>query len=158
MTAARYIAAVVLGIVAVGGVPRFPVQVIPTPRPDAPSDAMQQTVASIAVALKDAPMGDRLLWQQLWEKAAVVVAGDAVATEVVFTDTRALRAFTILALEIGWRRIGEHRPGHYAGLREAVEAAMGGVLSLEVKPVDDATRRAYAELCRAIAWAGLPRG
>lgn len=158
MTAARFIAAVVLGFVAIGGVPRLPVQVTPTPHPDAPSDAMLAAVAPIAEALRDAPMGDRLLWSRLWEKAAVVVAGDAVATEVVFTDTRSLRAFTVLALEIGWRRIGEHRPGHYKGLREAVESAMGNVLSLEVKPVDDATRRAYAEMCKAIAWAGFPRG
>jgi hypothetical protein len=119
---------------------------------------MQQAVAPIAEALKDAPAGDRLLWARLWEKAATVVAGDAVATEVVFSDTRSLRAFTILALDIGWRRIGEHKPGHYRGLRDAVESAMGGVLSLEVKPVDDATRRAFAEMCRAIGWAGFPRG
>jgi hypothetical protein len=158
MTAARFIAAIVLGFVAVGGVPRLPVQVKPTPHPDAPSDAMQQAVAPIAEALKDAPAGDRLLWARLWEKAATVVAGDAVATEVVFSDTRSLRAFTILALDIGWRRIGEHKPGHYRGLRDAVESAMGGVLSLEVKPVDDATRRAFAEMCRAIGWAGFPRG
>lgn len=119
---------------------------------------MQKTVAPVAAALSSAPAGDRLLWSRLWEKAAVVVEGDAVNTEVVFTDARALRAFTILALDIGWRRIGEHRPGHYQWLRDAVESAMGEVLSLEVQPVDESTRKAYAELCRAIAWAGMPRG
>lgn len=158
MKASQIIAALVLGFVAIGGVPRLPVQVKPTPHPDAPSDAMQQAVAPIAEALRDAPMGDRLLWSRLWEKAAIVVSGDAVATEVVFTDTRSLRAFTILALDIGWRRIGDHKPGSYQGLRDAVETAMSGVLSLEVKPVDDSTRRAFAEMCRAIAWAGMPRG
>lgn len=156
MKAARFIAAIVLAAVAVGGVPSMP-KVVPV-AVDAPSDEMQTLVTPVAKALASAPMGDRLLWQQLWEKAAVVVAGDAVATEVVFTDTRSLRAFTILALDIGWRRIGEHRPGHYAGLREAVEAAMGSVLSLEAKPVDADVRKAYVDVCRAIAWAGMAKG
>jgi hypothetical protein len=158
VTATRFIAALVLGFVAFAGVPKMPVRVVPTPSPNAPSDAMQQAVEPIAKALSSAPAGDRLLWSRLWEKAAVVVDGDAVYTDVVFTDTRALRAFTILVLDIGWRRIGEHRPGHYQGLREAVESAMGEVLSLEVKPVDESTRKAFAEMCRAIAWAGFPRG
>lgn len=156
MTAARLIAAVVLGLVAFAGVPKMPV--LQKPVSTAPSDAMQRAVTPISKALAAAPAGDRMLWAQLWEKAAVVAEGDAVNTEVVFTDTRSLRAFTVLALDIGWRRIGEHRPGHYQGLREAVEAAMGEVLSLEVKPVDAATRAKYAEMCRAIAWAGMPQG
>lgn len=158
MTTARIIAAIVLAWIAVVGVPRMPVEVRPTPSPNAPSDTMQKAVAPIAAALSSAPSGDRLLWARLWEKAAVVVDGDAVNTDVVFTDTRSLRAFTILALDIGWRRIGEHRPGHYQGLREAVEYAMGEVLSLEVQPVDADTRAKFAEMCRAIAWAGFPRG
>jgi hypothetical protein len=119
---------------------------------------MQRLVTPVVEALKSAPIGDKLLWQQLWEKASVVVAGDAVATDVVFTDTRSLRAFTILALDIGWRRIGEHKPGAYAGLRTAVETAMESVLSLEVKPVDADVRKAYVEVCRAIAWAGIAKG
>lgn len=153
----RFVVAIGLAALAIGGVPSLPT---PTPAPDAvtPSDEMQRLVTPVAEALKDAPIGDKLLWQRLWEKAAIVVAGDAVSTEVVFTDTRSLRAFTILALEIGWRRIGEHKPGHYQGLREAVEKAMGEVLSLEVKPVDADVRKAYAEVCRAIAWAGIAKG
>lgn len=157
MTQVRFIAAVVLGYIAVMGVPSLPK---PAPTPDAvtPSDDMQRLVTPVADALKNAPIGDKLLWQQLWEKAAVLVAGDAVATEVVFSDTRSLRAFTILALDIGWRRIGETKPGQYQGLRDAVEQAMGSVLSLEVKPVDADTRKAYVEVCRAIAWAGIAKG
>lgn len=158
MTAARFIAALVLAFVAVGGVPRLPVEVKPIPSANLPSEAMQKAVEPIAKALSAAPAGDRLLWARLWEKAGVVVDGDAVNTDVVFTDTRSLRAFTVLALDIGWRRIGEHRPGHYQGLREAVESAMGEVLSLEVKPVDPDVRSRFAEMCRAIAWAGFPRG
>lgn len=157
MTQARFLAALVLGYIAVVGVPSLP---NPVPKPDTvkPSDEMIRLVTPVAEALRTAPMGDKLLWQQLWEKAAVVVAGDAVATEVVFTDTRSLRAFTILALDLGWRRIGENKPGEYQGLRDAVEQAMGSVLSLEVKPVDADMRKAYVEVCRAIAWAGITKG
>lgn len=157
MTQARFIAALVLGYVAIVGVPSL---TRPVPKPDAvkPSDEMIRLVTPVAEALRTAPIGDKLLWQQLWEKAAVVVAGDAVATEVVFTDTRSLRAFTILALDLGWRRIGENKPGQYQGLQDAVEQAMESVLSLEVKPVDADMRKAYVEVCRAIAWAGIAKG
>lgn len=125
---------------------------------DAPSDAMQATVKPIAQAMRAVPMGDRLLWAQLWSKAGVVAAGDAVSTEVVFTDTRSLRLFTVLALDIGWRRIGQNRPGEYAGLREAVEAAFAQVLGTAEVPVTKDLRERYAELCRAIAWAGVNGG
>jgi hypothetical protein len=92
----------------------------------------------------------------LWSKAAIVVAGDAVSTEVVFTDTRSLRLFTVIALEIGWRRIGGNEPGKLAGLREATEAAFAGVLGTDVVPVTKDMRSRYADLCRALAWAALP--
>jgi hypothetical protein len=94
----------------------------------------------------------------VWEKAAVVVAGDAVTTEVIFTDTRSLRGFTVLSLDIAWRRLGGVKAGQYPGLREAVEKAMTGVVGLDVKPVDADLRRAYGEACRAIAWAGIGNG
>lgn len=125
---------------------------------ETPSDAMQRVVTPIAEALKSAPMGDRMLWAQLWSKAAIVVAGDAISTEVVFTDTRSLRLFTVLALDLGWRRIGDHEPGEYAGLREATEAAFAQVLGTAEVPVTKELRARYAELCKAIAWAGLNGG
>lgn len=126
------------------------------PSVDAPSDAMRSLVSPVRDVMQSAPMGDRLLWAQLWDKAAVVVAGDAVSTEVVFTDTRSLRLFTVIALEIGWRRIGGNEPGKLAGLRDAVEAAFASVLGKDVVPVTKDMRDRYAELCRAMAWAALP--
>lgn len=125
---------------------------------ETPSEAMQSTVQPIAAAMRAMPMGDRVLWAQLWNKAALVAAGDVVSTEVVFTDTKSLRAFTVLALEIGWRRIGGHKPGEHKGLREAVEAAFAQVLGTAEVPVTKDLRERYAELCRAIAWAGLNAG
>lgn len=126
------------------------------PAVDTPSDAMRSLVTPVRDVMQAAPMGDRLLWSQLWTKAATVVAGDAVSTEVVFTDSRSLRLFTVIALEIGWRRIGGNEPGKLAGLRDATEAVFAGVLGTDVVPVTKDMRARYVELCRALAWAALP--
>lgn len=156
------IAAAVLILVAAWGkipLPSLPsAPAIPAVTIDTPSSAMQSTVRPIADVLKAAPMGDRLLWANLWNKAATVVAGDELGTEVVITDTRALRMFTTLALDIGWRRIGDHKPGSYAGLRQAVEKAMSDTLGLEARPIDAETRAKVVELYRGIAWAGMAGG
>jgi hypothetical protein len=103
-------------------------------------------------------MGDRMLWAQTWNKAATVVAGDAVTTEVVFTDTRSLRLFTTLALDIAWRRIGQHVPGSNEPLRTAVEAAYGQAIGTEVVPVTPDVRSRYAAFAKAVAWAGVNGG
>lgn len=157
---ARFAAAGLLVAAGWGKIPlpTFAVPATASLEVETPSDAMQQTVQPIANAIKGMPMGDRVLWAQLWSKAALVAAGDVVSTEVVFTDTKSLRAFTVLALEIGWRRIGGHRPGEREGLREAVEAAFAQVLGTAEVPVSKDLRERYAELCRAIAWAGLNAG
>jgi hypothetical protein len=119
---------------------------------------MQQLVRPVADAMKSLPMGDRMLWAQTWSKAATVVAGDAVTTEVVFTDTRSLRMFTTLAIEIAWRRIGQHAPGSVAGLREAVEAAYGQAIGVDVVSVTADVRSRYAAFAKAVAWAGVNGG
>lgn len=138
--------------------PRLPEAALPTVNVETPSAEMQAVVAPIAAAIKGMRAGDRLLWAQTWTKAGVVVAGDAVTTEVVFSDTRSLRAFTALALDIAWRRIGQHVPGGNEPLRQAVEAAYGQVLGTAVVPVTADMRARYAELANAIAWAGQNRG
>jgi len=135
---------------------------IPLPRLDGaavpvhvetPSTEMQAVVAGIKSAAKFS-VADRALWAQTWSKAGVVVAGDAVTTAVVFTDTRSLRDYTALALDIAWRRIGKHQPGSNEPLRQAVEAAYSQVLSKDVVPVTADIRSKYGELVKAIAWAG----
>jgi len=138
--------------------PRLPEAALPTVNVETPSAEMQAVVAPIAAAIKGMQAGDRLLWAQTWTKAGVVVAGDAVTTEVVFSDTRSLRAFTALALDIAWRRIGQHVPGGNEPLRQAVEAAYGQVLGTAVVPVTADMRARYLELANAIAWAGQNRG
>jgi hypothetical protein len=156
-TGTRLAIAFVLGLIAAVGVPQ-PKQAAPAFVIDGVSDDMKTKVADVARALKAASPAERAIWASVWEKAAVVVAGDAVTTEVVFTDTRSLRGFTVLSLDIAWRRLGGVKAGQYPGLREAVEKAMTGVVGLDVKPVDADLRRAYGEACRAIAWAGYGNG
>jgi hypothetical protein len=138
--------------------PRMPAAPAVTVDVETPSVEMQQLVKPVADALKSLPMGDRMLWAQTWNKAATVVAGDAVTTEVVFTDTRSLRMFTTLALEIAWRRIGQHAPGSVAGLREAVEAAYGQAIGVDVVSVTADVRSRYAAFAKAVAWAGVNGG
>lgn len=118
-----------------------------------PSDEMQRLVADVAAALKDLPAGDRALWAALWTRAGVVAAGDAVTAQVAFADTRALRDFTALALDIGWRRIGKHAAGSQESLRAAVEAAYASAVGRDVVPVTSEVRARYVEFANAVAWA-----
>ena len=155
------LAAAALLIAAAWGklpLPTLPEGKVPTIVVETPSTEMQAVVAPIAAAMAKMPAGDRLLWAQTWTKAGVVVAGDAVTSEVVFSDTRSLRAFTALALDIAWRRIGQHAPGSNEPLRTAVEAAYAQVVGKDVVPVTAELRAKYVGLAKAIAWAGQRKG
>ena len=132
-------------------IPSMPVTV------EVPSVEMQAKVRDVAAALTAANPVDRAVWASVWEKAAVVVSAPE-GDPVIFTDTRSLRGFTVLSLDIAWRRLAGNPPGKYVGLREAVEKVMGEAIGLEVRPVTPELRKAYAEACRAIAWAGINKG
>lgn len=118
-----------------------------------PSDEMQRLVADVAAALKDLPAADKALWAALWTRAGVVAAGDAVTAQVAFADTRALRDFTALAIDIGWRRIGKHAAGSQESLRAAVEAAYASAVGKDVTTVTSELRSRYVEFANAVAWA-----
>ena len=120
-----------------------------------PSPEMKAKVAGVAEALRSASPVDRAVWASVWEKASIVVSGDAVSPEIAFTDTRSLRQFTVLALDIAWRRLGGNKAGKYTGLREAVESVLGETVGSEVVPVTPDVRRAYSDAARAVAWAGI---
>jgi hypothetical protein len=155
------IAAAALLIAAAWGkipMPSMPTAPAVTVVVETPSVEMQTLVQPVADAMKAMPQGDRMLWASVWNKAATVVAGDAVTTEVVFTDTRSLRLFTTLALDIAWRRIGQHVPGSNEPLRTAVEAAYGQAIGTEVVPVTADVRSRYAAFAKAVAWAGVNGG
>jgi hypothetical protein len=158
---ARILAGIALAYLAVFGLPEKltlpslpPVAVTVTE----PSPEMKTKVSPVIAALASASPVDRAVWAATWEKAALVVSGDAVQPEVAFTDTRSLRQFTVLALDISWRRLAGNKAGKYPGLREAVETVLGETVGKEVVPVTPELRRAYADAARAIAWAGINRG
>lgn len=141
---------------------KIPLPQLPAAAPavtvETPSAEMQTLVQPVADALSGASAVDRALWAEIWSKAATVAAGDAVTTEVVFSDTRSLRAFTALAVDIGWRRIGGHVPGSNESLRRAVEAAYATALGKDVVPVTADVRARYVAFCKAVAWAGVGKG
>ena len=155
------LAAVALLVAAAWGkvpLPTLPASPVAPVAVETPSAEMQKLVQPIADALRGASAVDRALWAEVWTKAATVAAGDAVTTEVVFTDTRSLRAFTALAVDIAWRRIGQHVPGSNESLRKAVEAAYGSAVGTDVVPVTADLRGRYVAFCRAVAWAGVNGG
>ena len=154
---ARLLLACVLGYIAAAGVPRT---IVPQPATNVerPSEAMQGIVDPVAKQLARLTIAERMAWAEVWTKAAIVVEGDAVAVEVAFTDTRSMRAFTSIALDIAWRRIGGHEPGTNEALRAAVEGAYAKAIGVAVAPVTADTRKQFSEFARAMAWAGLNRG
>jgi hypothetical protein len=138
--------------------PSFEVPTVPAVEVEEPSAEMKTLVAPVAAALRSLPAGDRMLWASTWSKAAIVVAGDATAREAAFTDTRSLQAFTGLALDIAWRRIGRHEPGSNEPLRKALEAAYGAAVGTDEVPVTRDIRDRYAAFAKAVAWAGINGG
>ena len=133
----------------VPGIVDVPAVVVPEP-----SAELQRLVAPVARALDGLPADKRQLWAATWSKAAVVVEAEGTTSVPVFTDTPSLRLMTTVALDVAWRRLGDMPPGAVAGLREAVETAMRSVLGLDSVPVTADTRGRYAEVAKAIAWAG----
>lgn len=119
-----------------------------------PSAELARLVEPVAKALGTLPAADRAAWAATWSKAALVADAEGSTSVAVLTDTAALRACTTIALDVAWRRIQGHAPGSITGLKEAVEAAMRSVLGLDAVPATPDVRRRYAEVCRAIAWAG----
>ena len=152
------IAAALLIVAALWGkipLPQMPGIVdVPTVVVPEPSAELQRLVAPVAQALAGLPADKRQLWAATWSKAAVVVEAEGTTSVPVFTDTPALRLFTTVAIDVAWRRLGDMPPGSVAGLKEAVEAAMRSALGLDAVPVTSEMRGRYADVAKAIAWAG----
>jgi len=150
--AAGLIVAAAWGVVplpSLPGVIDVPAVVVPEPSP-----AMKTLTEPVAKALAGLPANKRALWAATWAKAALVVEAESGTTVAVLTDTPALRLFTTVALDVAWRRLGDMPPGSVEGLRAAVETAMRSALGLDAVPVTPQMRASYAEVARAIAWAG----
>jgi len=153
-------AAALLLAAAYGKVPLpvMPSQVAPTVSVETPSVEMIAAVAPVAKALRTATPIDRALWASIWEKSAKVVNGDATTTEVVFTDTRSLRAYNIIALRLAWVRMGGNPTGKYPGLAEAAERFLSDTIGMDVMPVTPELRAKVVEAYKALAWAGIGGG
>jgi hypothetical protein len=119
-----------------------------------PSPELRQAVEPVRTALASLSPSDRALWAATWAKAALVVEADGTSSVEAFRDTASLRLFTTVALDIAWRRLGKHQPGSVDGLKNAVESAMRSVLGLDAVPVTPQMRTSYADVAKAIAWAG----
>jgi hypothetical protein len=131
--------------------------VVPTINVPEPSQEMKNAVSKIARIMKGANTVDRMLWGEVWAKAAKAVAADSTDTKVVWNDTNRLRQFTETALRISWRRIGGKEQGKYEGLNAAVEEAFTAILTNRVQAVSPELRKKYVDLCNAVAWAGIGR-
>jgi hypothetical protein len=152
--AAGLIVAAAWGKVPLPSLPSAPAVAVTV---ETPSPEMQAVVKPVAVELAKMPAGDRMVWAAVWSKAAIVVAGDTTAKEVAFTDTRSLRAFTALTLDIAWRRLAGQPAGNEP-LRKALEASYGAAVGTDDVPVTRDIRDRYAAYARAVAWAGLNGG
>jgi hypothetical protein len=148
-TAGRAAAACLILWAAWGHLPSMPARPTPSVPVDVP--AVAQPVAD---ALRSLPAADRALWRDAWTKVGIVVAAEATAREPAFRDTRELRAYTGLAIDIAWRRIGGHAAGSQESLRKAVEAAYASAVGTDDVPVTADIRGRYVELAKALAWAG----
>ena len=152
------IAAALLIVAALWGkipLPQMPGIVdVPTVVVPEPSAELQRLVAPVAQALAGLPADKRQLWAATWSKAAIVVEAEGTTSVPVFTDTPALRLFTTVAIDVAWRRLGDMPPGSVAGLKDAVETAMRSALGLDAVPVTSEMRGRYADVAKAIAWAG----
>ena len=152
LAAAGLIVAAAWGVVPMPQLPMTPaVPVVVVPEPSA---EMQRLVEPVAVALGPLSPADKAVWAATWLKAALVADAEGATTVPVLTDTPALRTLTTVSLDVAWRRIAGHAPGSVVGLREAVETAMRSALGLDEVPATPHVRGRYAEVARAIAWAG----
>ena len=148
-TAGRAAAACLILWAAWGHLPAMPARPTPSVPVDVP--AVAQPVAD---ALRSLPAADRALWRDVWTKVGIVVAAEATAREPAFRDTRELRGYTALAIDIAWRRIGGHAAGSQESLRKAVEAAYAAAVGTDEVPATADIRGRYVEFARAMALAG----
>ena len=122
-----------------------------------PSAEMLQATADVDRIMRSASHFDRLLWSEVWVKVARIINSET-DTEVVFTDTRSLRQFNLIAFQIAWKRLGDNKKDKYAGLGEATERVFAEAIGLDVRPVTPELRKKFVETCTALAWCGAGRG
>ena len=121
-----------------------------------PSAEMLQATADVDRIMRSASHFDRLLWSEVWVKVARIINSET-DTEI-FTDTRSLRQFNLIAFQIAWKRLGDNKKDKYLGLGEATERVFAEAIGLDVRPVTPELRKKFVETCNALAWCGAGRG
>lgn len=120
-----------------------------------PSSDMKTAVQPVVrIVSKMSPL-DRLWLQQIYTNFSKVVSVDGLTSEPTITSTDSLRAVHLAVLKFIWKGMADNQPGKYEGLSEAIDECMSKVISDESRPLTPEMRKAAADLCDAIAWAGL---
>jgi hypothetical protein len=122
-----------------------------------PSAEMLQAVDDVQRIMRTASPVDRTLWAEVWSKCGKIISGET-STDVVFSDTRSLRQFNVIAFQIAWKRLGDNKKDKYLGLGEATERVFVEAIGLDVRPVTPELRKKFIETCNALAWCGAGRG
>ena len=122
-----------------------------------PSAEMLQSVDDVQRILRTASPVDRTLWAEVFSKCGKIISGET-STDVVFSDTRSLRQFNVIAFQIAWKRLGDNKKDKYLGLGEATERVFAEAIGLDVRPVTPELRKKFVETCNALAWCGAGRG
>ena len=152
----RTLAAVVLLAYAAFGVPN-----VERPQPQVsvsirePSQAMKSSVKPVVKVVSRMSPIDRLWLQNIYANAAKVVASDGTVEPSVINTTESLQAVHVAILRFIWRGMADNAPGEYAGLKEAIESAISGVIGDESRVLTPELRAKAVEVFDAIAWAGL---
>ena len=122
-----------------------------------PSAEMLKAVDDVQRIMRTASPVDRTLWAEVWNKCGKIINSETSA-ELIFSDTRSLRQFNVIALQIAFKRLGDMPKGKYAGLGEATERVFAEAIGLDVRPVTPELRKKFVETCTALAWCGAGRG
>ena len=122
-----------------------------------PSAEMLKAVDDVQRIMRTASPVDRTLWAEVWNKCGKIINSET-ETELIFSDTRSLRQFNLIAFQIAWKRLGDNKKDKYLGLGEATERVFAEAIGLDVKPVTPELRKKFVETCTALAWCGAGRG
>lgn len=129
---------------------------VPTPdEPGNPKPAMYREVEHVAKILSNADIFDRMIFASVFEQCADAAEDNLEDVEVTFENTLGMKVFTESALRVAWGRMAD-ASGKYPRLNDAVESLFDEVIGTEIRPVTDEILEDYADLCRALAWAGMP--
>jgi len=150
----RWALAIILGYVAVFGLPRSASVSVTVPSISTPSSSLREAVAGVQAAMSAATPADRALFADVWLKAGRGLEGEA--DQQLVPDTRVLREYARIAATVGWKRIGG-LTGKYSSLDAACNKAFADTLGMDVKPMDAKLRDQFGDLCEALAWAALQR-